>query len=194
MVAQLSGYGAVVANLSEIIVTSQVISTFIGFFLVMLVMILMFKSISVGMISSIPLLFTIVGKFAFMTIFNISVDVGNVIASVLVLAIGVDFSIHFIAAVQQNVDSTDSIEEAVYRAVREVAQPIIVNAVSLALGFTVLLASSFQPINVLGLLMATSMLVCAVTTLIVLPTLIVVIRPKILKRVEQEVETAVAAP
>jgi len=175
---KFSGYGAVVANLSEIIVNTQIVSTFIGFVLVMLVMSIMFKSLLIGLISSVPLLFTIIGNFALMTIFNITVDVGNVIASVLVLAIGVDFSIHFISAVQNNVSRYQELEEAVFAAVKEVARPIVINSVSLACGFTVLLISSFEPIKVLGTLMATSMIVCAVTTLIIMPILLVVTNPK----------------
>lgn len=179
-VIKFSGFGSIVANFNELITNSQLTSIFIGFVVVTTLMILMFKSLIIGIISSVPLLFTIIGNFAFMTVFNIPVDVGNVIASVLVLAVGVDFSIHFIAAVQNSLSVSTSLEEATSHAISEIARPILINALSLALGFLVLLASSYQPIQILGLLMGLSMIICAITTLLVLPFLLVLVKPKTL--------------
>ena len=73
------------------------------------------------------------------------------------------------SAFKRQYQSSLSRRAGIHAALMEVTQPIVFNSLSLAAGFLVLLLSSFQPIINLGYLVASTMIICAIFTLFIVP-------------------------
>ena len=63
---------------------------------------------------------------------------------------------------------------------------ILMNAAAVALGFLVLIFSVFVPQTMMGILMAATMFFSSIGALILLPSLILLIKPKFLTRLSSE--------
>jgi len=59
---------------------------------------------------------------------------------------------------------------------------IIYNAVSVMVGFVILLFSSFMPIRFFGALIVLSIGTCLIGSLVLLPSMVILFRPKFLER------------
>ncbi|MBS3765259.1 MMPL family transporter, partial [Candidatus Bipolaricaulota bacterium] len=79
------------------------------------------------------------------------------------------YTIHFISRYRLELDRGESPESAVIGATRTTGQAIFFNAIAVAVGFGVLLASSFTPIATLGALVALTMVLSAGSALTLLP-------------------------
>lgn len=193
---QFSGFGEyMVSNVLEI-VNTQVTSICIALALISIVLIIQFRSFIVGMVTSIPLILTLAGNFALMVSFNMSLDIGTALVSSVAFGIGVDYSIHYTAALKRAL--AENMEElgelnyplALQKTFQSVARPIIVNSISLALGILVLLMSSYAVLANLGILVASTLFVCSILTLLVLPPLFILLQPKALAPREVLVQEA----
>lgn len=72
----------------------------------------------------------------------------------------------------------DAIEVAYVNTLHTSGKAILINALSVALGFSVLVFSDFLPVIAMGVLMVGTMLFSTLGALIVLPVLIFIIKPR----------------
>jgi predicted RND superfamily exporter protein len=86
------------------------------------------------------------------------------------LGIGVDYSIHLVALYRDRRRHGDR-QRAVAAALHAAGPAILTSALAIAAGFAVLTGSAVLPNRQLGLLVALSMAVCALLTLVLVPAL-----------------------
>ena len=98
------------------------------------------------------------------------------------IGVGIDYSIHFIHSVVQARDKGLDLEDAVHHAFLEKGRAILANSLAVIAGFSVLLLSTMIPLRDFGGIMVGSMLLAAISSLTVLPALILIIKPKIRSR------------
>lgn len=72
-------------------------------------------------------------------------------------------------------------QEAVNKTLTTTGRGIIFNALSVIVGFSVLLISSFIPVRFFGFLVVVSILACLVGALILMPALCIVLKPRFLE-------------
>jgi len=72
--------------------------------------------------------------------------------------------------------------EAVRHTLQTTGRGIIFNAVSVMVGFVILLISSFLPIRYFGALIVLSIAVCLVGSMVLLPSICIIFRPKFLEK------------
>lgn len=168
-------------NLNEVI-ASQSTSLVVAIALVLTVMIVVFRSIVLGVIGVIPLVLTLGVIFALMVVLGIDLDIGTCLIAGLVFGIGVDYSIHFLVALKRNcLEEGMGLDDAIKATLDTVSQPIWINSLSLSLGFLVLGLSSFQPLAMLGIFVSGTMVLCAFLVLIIMPQLLRLLSPKALQ-------------
>ncbi len=167
---QISGYGKVMFSNIEEVITTNITSTMLALGLIALVMIILFKSFSIGLLGVLPLVLTVILNYAVMAVSGIAVDVGTTIIAAIAFGIGIDYSIHLLSAIASNRHASDSDTlKSILEASKKVAMPIMINSITLAAGFLVLVASDFLVIQLLGVFIAMTMLISAVNALILIP-------------------------
>jgi uncharacterized protein len=97
------------------------------------------------------------------------------------IGLGIDYAIHFTHRLRRELaDAAGDTEEALRRTLATSGVAVLVNAVSVGLGFLVLLAAGGQHIRRFGGLSSLTMFVAGALTLTLLPALFLKIRPRFL--------------
>ena len=175
---EINGFGEILLSSTEEIVFNQITNVSIAFVVILILLVVLFRSFVLAIFALIPLGFCVAFTYAIMSVANIPLDIGTSIISCIAFGVGIDYAIHFLSALRANcIVVGGDYPRAVELAIQQVASPIIVNSVSLSLGFLVLTFSSYAAIVHLGMMVALAMLLCALLTLLVLPVLVKVVQP-----------------
>jgi len=102
--------------------------------------------------------------------------------SSIMIGVGIDYTIHFIYRFRYEIQHGATAEEAVINTLTTSGKGIIYNALSVIIGFTVLLISGFLPIYFFGFLIVFSISACLVGALTIMPAFLVSFRPKFIFR------------
>lgn len=182
----LAGYGGVALAATEEIVYGQLSSLFSSFLFILVIMTFLFRHLGIGLITVLPLVFTLAINFCVMGFFDLQLDVATSLIAAIVFGVGDDYCIHFMEMYKEYLELGHSRQQALALTIQHVSQPLVVNSLSLAGGFLVLCVSSFQPLTRLGMLMGLTMLVAALATLIIQPVLLSLFRIKALDALAQQ--------
>lgn len=180
--------------LDRMIVISQVRSLAFSLVAVWLLAAIIFRSVVGGLLSVLPTLIAVLANFAFMVALKIPLDIGTSLTSAVAIGCGIDYAIHFINRFLIEIRAARNVETAVRRTHATTAKAIIFNATAVAFGYFVLLASNFNPIKRLGLLTGAAMFTASFAALIVLPTLLVTLKPRFVRKAEMSPEDPENSP
>ena len=154
------------------------LSAFLGSFLVvLLMMILLFRSGLWGLLSMIPLTVTVGVIYGIIGLVGKDYDMPTAVLSSLTLGLAVDYAIHFLARSRSLREKYGSWKEAVPHVFGEPARAITRNVVVVGVGFLPLLAAPLVPYKTVGVFMAAILVLAGVATLLILPALMKVLRP-----------------
>jgi predicted RND superfamily exporter protein len=145
-----------------------------AFAIVFLMMALLFRSPSLGLLAMVPLTVTIVAVYGLIGWVGKDYDMPIAVLSSLTLGLSVDFAIHFIQRMRALKEQTGSFAEAARQIFEEPARAIARNAIVIALGFTPLFFAVLVPYVTVGAFMAAIMVISGIATLILLPALMAV--------------------
>ena len=169
----LSGIGDLIVIISNYIVKSQLISLVTSLCVVLLMLFIVFRSFKAGIFSMLPLVFTILANFTIMKCFGVNLDVATAMIASMALGIGIDYAIHFVTRYRIEVFLKNrEPDEAIAETIHTTGRAIIFNALAVAAGFLVLIFSHFRPIMNIGWLVAATMIISALVTIVLLPSLI----------------------
>ncbi len=178
----VGGLAPQLKEVTSLLMDSQLKSIAGCFLLVWLITFFIFRSAMGGLFSLIPLGFTVILNFGMMYLVGWPITQGTVIVSSIAIGIGVDYTIHFLERFKLQLRQGDSLDQAYFNTIRTSGKAIIINAVSVALGFMVLVFSEFIPVIALGVLMTGTMVFSTIGALIILPVLIILINPSFIKK------------
>ena len=139
-----------------------------------------FKRILWGVLAVIPLTSAILINFWFMGYFGIELSHVTAILSSIIIGVGVDFAVHYIAQFRR-LSRTIQKNELSREVVDDVGYPIILDAAS-NMGFGALLFSAFVPIQYIGGLMVFAMVSTSLGTLTVLSALAELLKNRLVER------------
>jgi hypothetical protein len=179
---KISGNGDLSLATNNLIVGSQIKSIFYSLVAVFIIVAVSYKSPIAGIFGTIPLAVSLLINFGIMGFLHIKLDVATSMVASIAIGIGVDYTIHFISAYNEHRKKTDDLEEVTKQTLISTGKAIIFNAVSVALGFLVLMFSNFEPLVNLGMLVAITMLTSSMGALIVLPVLLGIFKPKFIQK------------
>jgi len=172
---KLVGMPKITLHLMSRIINSQISSLFYSILIVAVIVSLIFVSLKIGLICILPLLLTIVINFGIMGYFGISLDVATATIASIAIGIGIDYSIHFISRYRKEIKDK---REALIITTKTAGRGILFNAVTVILGFGVLLFSSFHGLFVFGYLICLTMVISSVASLTVIPAILRLIKIK----------------
>jgi hypothetical protein len=133
-----------------------------------------------GLISIIPLVLTILITFGIMGFTGTPLDMSTLMISSIAIGIGIDYAIHFIERFRKEYRKDRDERRALEATVHSTGRGIAFNAIALALGFGVLLFSSFKGTSNFGLMIAATMVISALAAFTTIPAILVLWKPKFL--------------
>lgn len=180
-VAFVGGISDVFSDLSVKIVSGQFISLGIALAAVTLLLMLLFRSVYAGLISALPLCMSMVILFGLMGFLHIELNMATALLSSIMIGVGIDYTIHFLWRYQEERAAGLAHAPAARRTLMTAGRGIIFNALSVIVGFSVLMLSSFVPVRFFGFLVVVSILACLIGALVLIPALCLVLKPAFLE-------------
>ncbi len=167
----VSGYPVVQEAMTQSVHNNQVKSLATSLPLVFLLLVLLFRSPLAGILGMIPTGLTLLVTFGLMGMFpsRFPLDIGSSMLASIALGVGIDYAIHFLWRYR---------ETGADDAMRTTGRAIIINAVEITAGFIVLAAASLVPMSNFGILTAVTLLVAALATLILMPAVVELWKPR----------------
>ena len=173
-IIEVTGMPSVYARLDSSLINSQISSLLIAIIMVLIIVGLLLRSVAKGIYATIPIIATIIILFGFMGITGIPLDIATVLVASIALGIGIDYSIHIITSFNHSFNENGGVvEKAIEETIMVSGKAIIINVVSVAAGFLVLLFSELVPLQNFGLLVALSMIGSGLGALTLLPVILI---------------------
>jgi uncharacterized protein len=184
----VGGFVDLLSELVDAIIQGQVTSLSLSLLLVSLLVMLLFRSVVAGLLAIVPLSLSMLLLFGLMGYIGIELNIATAMLSSIMIGVGVDYTIHFLWRYRVERRAGREPDEAVRVTLTTTGRGIVFNALSVMVGFVVVLLSSFMPVKFFGFLVVVSIGTCLLGALWLLPAICLLLRPKFLepRRVKNE--------
>ena len=170
-----SGYKSLI--FTDLILKGQVKSLLLSLGIIVVLLSLMFKRISAGLIGVIPITITAIASFGVMGLLNIPLSTTTALISSIAVGVGIDYAVHFMERFRVAAKKTGDVLATVTDAMHHSGRAIMFNAIVVIAGFLVLLFSAFPPNRALGALVSGNMFISLLGTVTIM--VVVMVRTKI---------------
>jgi predicted RND superfamily exporter protein len=133
---------------------------------------LLLGSLRIGLIAVLPVAFSLLLVLAALALAGTPLGIANSMFAGIGLGIGLDFAIHLTTAYRQRLRQGIPAGEALRSTLALTGPAVCVSAASITAGFSVLMLSEISPNVQLGVMICLCLLTCAVTTLLLIPSLL----------------------
>jgi len=181
---ELTGTSELFLAINNLVVNGQFYSIILSLFLVSLVTSILFKSIKIGLLNTIPLFFAMIFNFGYMGWVGINLNIVTMLTSSIAIGVGVDYAVHYIHRYQMELQKGNN-QTAVKESLKIAGAPILINAITVGLGFFILVFSTFLGVRHMGLLIAIAMFTSCFGAITILPTVFLIIKPKLRNKIEE---------
>jgi hypothetical protein len=168
----VSGLPVLHRGLSRSVNDNQWRSLGLALALVLVVMMGLFRSVSAGLLAAVPTFVTLLLVYGIMGARGVSLDIGTSMLASLIIGAGVDYAVHMLSAWKAPAsDDTIDLVAAAEFAARTTGPAIWTNAAMVASGFFILTLGDARPLQNVGMLTASAMLLAAFATFFAIPAL-----------------------
>jgi len=170
----LTGHSLVFLKGNDYLYTHLIISLFIAIILIFLIGLVLFRSISIIIFSHIPTLVPLVITAGIMGFFGIMFKPTTILIFSVAFGIASDGTIYILTEYRNQLRKAGNGDRSkcVSNTVREVALSMVYIAVVLFCGFFIFVASSFGGTKALGILISITLMISAISNLLVLPAIL----------------------
>ncbi|MBM4356152.1 MAG: hypothetical protein FJ109_20565 [Deltaproteobacteria bacterium] len=178
---EITGTMNFVEKALSFIVRDMLTSLGTAFIFIFGLIVLLFRSVRVGMVSFLPNIFPLVATLVAMVVFGIELRTATVLIFSISLGIAVNDTIHFVARYNEEVQAGRPPVEAVRLSMRSTGRAMVVSTVILAGGFLVDVISEFVALRQFGYLASFTVVMALVGDMLVLPaSLVLLAKPDML--------------
>lgn len=167
-----SGVVPLVYKAQRTLLTSLIESIGWAFALIAVVMMLLLRSPSAGMVSMLPNVFPVVIIFGAMGYLKIAVDIGSMMTASVAMGVAVDDTIHFLTWFRLGLDKGMDRKQAILTAYSRCATAMFQTTAIGGLGLAVFAFSTFTPTQRFGTLMLSLLVAALVGDLLFLPAIL----------------------
>ena len=131
-----------------------------------------------------PLLATLVlavgiaWAFGFLTVSVGRMNILSMSFSIILIGLGVDYSIHFLSRYLQERDYGESVQQALMKTTTRVGPGLIISALTTALAFFTAAFTDFLGVAELGIIVGAGIILCLLASIVVLPALLFMTEPR----------------
>lgn len=173
-IAEVVPTGAVFTLVSTVasIIHDMLKSFLLALVVITLMMIVVLRSIKLGLIAMVPNLIPILFILGFMGLFDIPIDMGNLLIASIAIGIAVDDTIHYLHHFQSFYRQTQDVEQAIAHVISYAGRAIISTSVILIAGFLVYACAAMGNVIMFGLLVSLTIFFALFVDLMVTPALL----------------------
>ncbi|MEM6572663.1 MAG: outer membrane lipoprotein-sorting protein [Pseudomonadota bacterium] len=172
LTASLSGDVNVSYHWMRSLQTSHFKSVLLSLTLVLAASIVVFRSAVAGVLSVVPVVFTVIVLYACMGFLNVHLEPATSMFAAIAVGVGVDFAIHLVDRLRATGDVEGAVSDLTEERLPAVARACFFNSAALGLGFSVLLVSDLPTLIRFGGLVAVASLASYLAALLVIPALL----------------------
>lgn len=173
---ETGGMTPLTADLLGNLVPTQVLTSVFALVLSGLVLMLIFRSILLGLATLSVLAASIAVEIGFLALINWPLDMMTVLVTSMVIGVGIDFGIHVTwRFLEEYGHRENTAREALEITLTSVGRPIVAAALSAAGAFFILVFTEIMPIRRFGGVTAISLVVGLLSTLLILPSMLALI-------------------
>lgn len=173
-----TGMPSIYQRLDDNIMRSQIQSLIFAVILVFICLLFLLRSFVGGLIGLMPIGFTLVIIFGFMGFAGISLDIATVLVGSISIGIGVDYSIHFVNRFRKEFKKAETELEALDKTLETTGRAILINVVTVMMGFLVLISASLIPLQRFGILVTITMISSGLGAITLLPAIILLTKAR----------------
>ena len=170
---EITGLAVLYNNMLQSLFQSQIGSLLIVFSVIAFMLLLIFKSFKIMVIGLIPNIFVASSVVGILGLLKIPLDIMTITVAAISVGMAVDNTIHYIYRYKKEMKITHSIEMALQNAHTTTGRAIFYTAATIATGFSILSLSNFFPTQLFGIFTALAMLIAFISSLSLLPNLLV---------------------
>lgn len=170
-----TGMISIYNNIDLSILKSQYTSLALALALIFICLIALVGSFRGGLIGMIPISVTLVMVFGVMGYAHVPLDVATVLVGSISIGIGIDYTIHIVSRYRSEFLAIGETREALRRTLVSAGRAVVINVVTVTLGFLVLLLANLVPLQRFGLLGALTMVSAGLGALFLLPAAILLV-------------------
>ena len=164
---QLSGLGVLYNNLLQSLFGSQITSLTFVFGAIFLMLLILFRSLLTSLIVIFVPLVAVGFVFSFMSLFSIPLDIMTITIASISVGMSVDYAIHIAWRFRE--EQKISRSSAEINTINSSGQAVLITAMTVIVGFLVVIFSNFNPTVLFGLLSAVAIFVSAALALRLIP-------------------------
>ncbi len=173
----ISGLLVLYNNMLQSLFKSQILTLGVVMAGIALMLLVLFRSVSLAIIGIIPNIMASGIILGLMGLLGIPLDMMTITIAAITIGIAVDNSIHYIYRFREEFTRTQDYIETLHYCHANIGKAVFYNAVTIIIGFSILVLSNFIPTIYFGLLTAFAMLVALLGALTLLPKLILIWKP-----------------
>mgnify|MGYP000113411434 CR=1 FL=1 len=155
----------------EQIVTGMAKALAGSFIVVLIMMVLLFRSFLWGVLAMIPLSFSIAVLYGIVGLIGKDYDAPIAVLSALILGLTVDYAIHFLSRSRSLYEKHQNWPDTIQAVYGEPARAISRNVIIMGIGFLPLIFASLIPYKVVGIFISSILVFAGIATLVILPAL-----------------------
>ena len=178
MEATITGSTLLAVKGNRFLITNLFQSMFLAFIIISLIMGLLFRNLTMIIISLIPNIIPLIIAAGLMGFFEVPLKPSSALVFSIVFGISVDYSIHFLAKYRNELLLTNNIKESILKTISETGKSMVFTSFILFFGFIIFTFSSFGGTIVLGSLTSIILFIAMITNLTLLPSIILYINKK----------------
>jgi hypothetical protein len=175
---ELTGLMVLYNNMLQSLFRSQIMTLGVVMSGIALMLCVLFRSVTLAIIGIIPNILAAAIILGLMGLFNIPLDMMTITIAAITIGIAVDNSIHYIYRFREEFPRRNkNYIETMHYCHANIGKAVFYTAITIIIGFSILVFSNFIPTIYFGVLTALAMLIALLAALTLLPRLILSVRP-----------------
>jgi predicted RND superfamily exporter protein len=159
------------------LVDGQIISIFVAFLGIALMMILVLRSIPVGLLSMIPNVLPVLMVAGLMGLFGFTLNMMTIVVAPLLIGIAVDDTVHYFVHFKEEFKAHGSYRRANRETFRKIGWALVFTSVILMIGFSAFMFTIIDSIIQLAVLITIGIAAALAADLLITPVLFVFLKP-----------------
>lgn len=175
----LTGAMVLYNNMLQSLFDSQIKTLGYVFAAILFMLLILFRSIPVALISMVPSLISASLVLGLMGWIGLPLDLMTITITAITIGIAVDDTIHYIHRFHEELPKDNDYVATMKRCHGSIGKAMYYTSLTIIAGFSILALSSFNPTVYFGLLTGLAMLVALLSNLTLLPALLITVKPKL---------------
>ncbi len=174
---ELTGMLVLYNNMLQSLYRSQILTIGAVFIAIVLMFIVLFRSLSIALIAIAPNILAAAIVLGGMGLVGIPLDIMTVTIAAISVGIAVDNTIHYVHRFKTEFIKDNNYLATMYRCHGSIGKAMFYTSITIIIGFSILSLSNFNPSIYFGLLTGTAMFAALLGALLLLPQLLIALKP-----------------